>query len=139
MADYRVFFSHGGDDTYIVTDWLKPKLDSTGAKVFVDAGEIQYGDDFRQVILDELARCDELVVLLTESSLRRPWVTAEISAMLVRGKRIVAVRYGPRELELQQLGVLSLLGTNKLLKLSEFDIGIYTEQLRARVEASANE
>lgn len=137
MAEYREFFSHGGDDTYIVTDLLRPKLAETGAEVFVDAGEIQYGDDFRGQILDEIGRCDELVVLLTASSLRRPWVAAEIGAMLVRGKRIVTIIYGPSETELQDLGELSLLGTNKLLELNDF--GIYVEQLRARVEASANE
>lgn len=137
MADYGVFFSHGGDDTYIVTDLLQPKLAATGATVFVDAGEIEYGDDFRRQILDEIGRCDELVVLLTASSIRRPWVAAEIGAMLVRGKRIVAIIYGPSETELQDLGVLSLLGTNKLLELNDFDI--YVEQLRGRVEASADE
>jgi hypothetical protein len=33
---YRLFFSHGGDDTYVVHHFLKPKLEDTGATVFLD-------------------------------------------------------------------------------------------------------
>ena len=132
MIPYRVFFSHGGDDTYVVKQFLKPKVEGSGAAVFLDAGAIAYGDDFRQLILSELANCDELLVLFTKSSLRRPWVLAEIGATLIRAKRIVAIRYGPSESELQELGVLSLLGTNNLLQMDDFDE--YVSQLTSRVE-----
>lgn len=133
MRAYRLFFSHGGDDTYVVEHFLKPKVESSGAKVFLDAGQIQYGDDFRQMILEELSQCEELLVLFTRSSLRRPWVLAEIGATLIRSKRIVAITYGPTEAELQKLGVFSLLGTKSLLKIEDFDN--YINQLYARVKA----
>jgi TIR domain len=131
MTPYRIFFSHGGDDTFIVKEFLRPKVESSGASVFVDAGRIEYGDDFREVIFKELSRCDELLVLLTPSSLQRPWVIAEIGAILVRGKRVVAIRYGPTESELQNLGVLSPLGTKSLLRMDDFDE--YVKQLTRRV------
>lgn len=131
MTPYRIFFSHGSDDTFIVKEFLRPKVESSGASVFVDAGRIEYGDDFREVIFQELSCCDELLVLLTPSSLQRPWVIAEIGAILVRGKRVVAIRYGPTENELQNLGVLSLLGTKSLLRMEEFDE--YVKQLTRRV------
>jgi hypothetical protein len=134
MASYQVFFSHGGDDTYVVEQFLKPKVEQSGAAVFLDAGAITYGEDFRQTIISELAQCDELLVLFTKSSLRRPWVLAEVGATLIRDKRIVAIRYGPSESELQESGVLSLLGTNHLLQLDEFDD--YVLQLTSRVENS---
>lgn len=133
MSPYRLFFSHGGDDTYVVEHFLKPKVERSGAIVFLDAGQIQYGDDFRQLILEELAQCEELLVLFTKSSLSRPWVLAEIGATLIRRKRIVAITYGPTETELQQLGVLSLLGTNSILNLEDFDN--YVNQLHSRVRA----
>ena len=133
MKPYRLFFSHGGDDVYVVEHFLKPKVENSGASVFLDAGQIQYGDDFRQAILAELAQCEELLVLFTRSSLRRPWVLAEVGATLIRSKRIVAITYGPTEGELQELGVLSLLGTKNLLKLEDFDS--YVNQLHARVKA----
>ena len=129
---YRVFFSHGGEDTYIVEEFLKPKVVDSGATVFLDAGRIEYGDNFRDLILKELSTCDELLVLLTKSSLLRPWVIAEVGATLIRDKRIVAITYGPSETELQKLGILSLLGTNTLLILDDFDN--YIQQLKKRVQ-----
>jgi hypothetical protein len=131
MAPYRIFFSHGSDDTFIVKEFLKPKVESSGASVFLDAGLIEYGDDFREIIFRELSLCDELLVLLTPSSLQRPWVIAEIGATLVCSKRVVAIRYGPTESELQGLGILSLLGTKSLLRMEDFDE--YVKQLTRRV------
>ena len=55
MRPYRIFFSHGGDDTFIVKEFLKPKVVGSGATVFLDSGQLAYGDDFRQIILTELA------------------------------------------------------------------------------------
>jgi hypothetical protein len=133
MRPYRLFFSHGGDDTGIVESFFKPQLESSGAVVFVDAGSIEYGDDFRKCILSELARCHELLVFLTQAAVRRPWVMAEVGAVLVRKKRIIALTYGPDESKLQKLGILSLLGTTRLLQIEKFDR--YVIQVQRRVEA----
>jgi hypothetical protein len=133
---YRVFFSHGGGDTYIVNNFLRPRVEGSGARVFVDAGEIRYGDDFRRTVLDELDRCHELLVLLTPTSVERPWVFAEIGAALVRGVRVVVLQYGVTEERLHALGILSLLGTNKLLVLDNFDN--YVSELKVRVENGRN-
>jgi len=135
-SPYRIFFSHGGEDKYVVEHFLKPKVESSGAAVFLDTGAIKYGDDFRDLILTELRNCDELLVLLTKSSLQRPWVLAEVGATLIRNKRIIAVRYGTSESELQELGVLSLLGTKSLLQLDDFDK--YVSQLISRVKEASN-
>lgn len=129
---YRVFLSHGGEDTYIAQQFFKPKLLASGAEVFVDEGEIIYGEDFRATLLRELAACDELVVLLTPSSVRRPWVFAELGAVVLRQVHVVAIRYGVTEEELRELGILSILGTRRLLVPAECDK--YVEQLRTRVE-----
>lgn len=126
---YRVFFSHGGEDSY-VADILKSRVEASGATVFLDSGAVEYGDDFRQIVLGELARCDELLVLLTPSALKRPWVLAEIGAALTRGIKIIVVVYGPTEAKLQSLGILSLLGPTRLLKLPDFDD--YIRQLGTR-------
>jgi hypothetical protein len=136
MPSYRLFFSHGGDDTFIVREFLRPKVESSGATVFLDAGRLAYGDDFRETILRELSLADEILVLLTPSSIRRPWVFAEIGAMLVRGKRVVAVRYGPSEAELEELGVLPLLGTKTLLRMEDLDE--YVLQLTQRVSKNGD-
>ena len=74
LGGIAFFFSHGGDDRYIVEELLKPKIEASGAVVFVDTENISYGDRYREIIVEELVRCDELLVLITPSSLRRPWV-----------------------------------------------------------------
>lgn len=132
MKSYRVFLSHGGDDTYIVEHILKPKVESSGAIVFLDAGQILYGDNYRELILRELVYCEELLVLFTPSSLRHPWVLAEVDATLIRSKRIVAIRYGLTEAELQELRILSLLGTKSILLSDDFND--YVHQLGRRRE-----
>jgi hypothetical protein len=104
--------------------------------VFVDADDIKYGDDFRRIILDELALCDEFLVLLTHTSIRRVWVMAEIGAALVREVRLVVMRYGISDEELHRSGVLSLLGANSLLPIDGLDK--YLLQLKERVEGKCN-
>lgn len=136
MSEYRLFFSHGGEDTYVVDKFLKPKLEATGALVFVDVGKIQYGDDFRRIILKELKLCDELLVLLTPTSIHRPWVFAELGASLVREIRVVVIRYGITEEQLRLNGVLSLLGTHKFLVMDDFDT--YISELTCRVNGRRN-
>jgi hypothetical protein len=131
---YRLFFSHGGDDTYIAECYLKPTFEKSGAYVFIDAGLIKYGDPFRKQILDEIRACNELIALLTPTSIMRPWIFAEIGAALTRRKRIVAITYGPNEEELNKLGILSLLGDSLLLQLSERNIETYVDQLTGRVK-----
>jgi TIR domain len=128
---YRVFFSHGGEDTYIVNHFFGPKVRASGAEVFIDEGEVSYGDDFRDIVFRQLHICDELLVLLTPSSVKRPWVFAELGAAILRAVHVVAIRYGVSEEELRALGILSILGTKKLLVPAECDR--YVEQLRDRV------
>lgn len=133
IADpYRVFFSHGGEDTFMVEDYFGPKIRASGAEVFVDNGAILYGDDFREEVFQELQRCDELLILLTPSSVKRPWIFAELGASIVRKVRVVAIRYGVSEEDLRTLGVLSILGTSKILLPS--DTARYVDQLRDRVK-----
>ena len=132
MSEYRVFFSHGSGDKYIVENFLSPELEKSGAGVFLDSGEINFGDDYREIIISELKECDELIVFLTQSSKERPWVFAEIGATIIRSKRIVAMIYGTTEEELQKLGILSLLGTSHLLRLDDYEE--YINQLSVRVK-----
>jgi hypothetical protein len=48
---------------------------------------------------------------------------------------VVAVRYGPSEADLHDLGILSLLGNTALLVMEDFDR--YIEQLQRRVAGNS--
>ena len=134
--NYRIFFSHSGRDTYFAENLFQPGVERTGAKLFLDAGEIKYGDDFRSRLLQELELCDELLVFLSASALERPWVFAEIGAAVILNKRIVAIVYDIDEVELQKKGILSILGTNTIMPINRFDD--YLEQLAKRVEEASH-
>ena len=74
----RLFFSHGSEDDFLV-EKLRPDLEQAGAQVFVDHG-MEFGDNFRNIIIPELNQSDEVLVLLTPTSIERAWVMAEIGA-----------------------------------------------------------
>ncbi len=137
FQSYQVFLSHGAGDKYIVEQLLAPKLEKAGVDVFVDRIEIKYGDDFRETIFDELNRSDELLMLLTPTSILRPWVFAELGAAITKEIRVVALVYGVLETELQSMGILSILGTNHFLVIDDFDQ--YLEQLEERINGGGND
>ena len=120
----------------MVTELFRPKVGASGAEVFIDDGEIAYGDDFRDIVFQQLRICDELLILLTPSSIQRPWIFAELGAAIHRDVHVVAIRYGLSEDRLRELGILSILGTKRLLILKDFDK--YVEQLRTRVREKLN-
>lgn len=137
MAKYRVFLSHGSADIDLVTAQLLPAIEHAGAEAFLDERQIAYGDDFRRIILAELQRCNEIVVLLTASSMARPWVCAEIGGSLLARKRIVPVTYGVTEAAMAGAGVLSLFGSTNMMKLDDKQLLKFREQLRRRVGRAA--
>ena len=95
---YRVFFTHGSADNHFVKKYLEPDVAKSGANVFVDVIGVNYGDDFRDTIISELQSCHELIVLLTPTSIQRPWVFAEIGACVIRPEiRIIPINYGVDE------------------------------------------
>jgi hypothetical protein len=132
---YRVFVSHGGADNFIIKH-VAPEIEATGATVFIDKGEIKYGDDFRERIFRELLACNELLILLTPTSVQRPWIFAELGVAISRGIRVVTVVYGVPEIDLQSKGILSLIGTNHYVELNSIEA--YYEELRARVSENSD-
>jgi hypothetical protein len=127
---YRVFISYGSADGVLVNELLVPKLKEAGATVFLDFN-VEHGDDFHDQIFTELARCHELCVLLTPTSVLRPWVFAEIGAATLRKLWIVALVYGVSETKLQSKGITSLLGTHRPVTLDHMPR--YVLELKRRI------
>ena len=91
---YRVFISHATTDQWIAKV-LCEKLQSVGADTFRDDRDIKGGDVIPEEIRLELKRCNELLVLLTPTSVGRTWVHLEVGAVWSRSKkvRIVSILY----------------------------------------------
>lgn len=127
---YRIFLSHGHGDNYLTEKLIKPKLIAAGAVVFVDL-DLEGGADFRARVFDELSVADELCVLLTPTSVKRPWIYAELGVAIHRDITVVSLIYGV-EKKLSKKGILSLLGTHLYLQFDELDK--YLQQAAARIE-----
>lgn len=77
-----VYLAHATEDK----DLAKPLADGLverGIPVWYDNWEIGYGDSLRRKMEQGLGDCTHFVVLLTETSIGKPWVNEEIDAGLM--------------------------------------------------------
>ena len=135
-SDWLVFVSHAGTDTWVVSR-MAEKIETLGAKVFLDEAHINIGEDFEERILYALDQANELLVLLTPWSLTRPYVWAEIGAAWGKRTPIIGVLYGltPEELH-GQAGVPILLKRSDLIDINDFDR--YLSELQSRIQMAAD-
>ena len=134
MADYLVFVSHSGMDTWVARQVSQQCL-RVGAKTFLDEAQIGVGADFEEAIRDVMDEASELLVLVTPWALERPYVWLEIGAAWNRRIPIIGVLHGISAADLQaKEGVPMLLKKRNLIDINSIDR--YFEELRARVESS---
>jgi TIR domain len=93
----KIFISHASADTDIAVA-LQGWIDTTflgGVSVFVssDGRSISPGDDWRGKIKEALREADIALVICTESSLARPWLSFEAGAAWMRGAKVVPLYY----------------------------------------------
>ena len=97
----------------------------------MDEAEISVGADFEEDILAFLNKADELVILLTPWSLKRPYVWAEVGASWARGIPIIVLLLGLSTAEFQaKPGVPVFLKKRNLIQLNEIDT--YLKELKQR-------
>lgn len=93
----RVFLCHGGEDKSLARQ-IATDLQTAGIETFFDEWEIRSGDSLRQKIDEGLVGCTHFIVLLTPTSIERPWVKVEMDAGFVRKvsgqARFIALRAG---------------------------------------------
>jgi hypothetical protein len=127
-----VFVSHASADGYVARK-LADDIRGTGATCFLDAVDVEAGDEIAGRIQDGLANCSELVVLLTPASKDRRWVWIEIGGAWVQGKRVVGVVEGTSvEALLAEPDLPIVIRQTSLVHIN--DVETYLRQLRARVE-----
>jgi hypothetical protein len=111
-------------------------LENIGVEAFLDVYDIHVGDDFRQIILTQIRACDEVLVLLTPTSIERAWVPAELGIAIDRDKRIVGIRYGVTLEELHERGLVSLIGDAYIIPLD--DVEQYVKAVTVRAKGGRN-
>jgi TIR domain-containing protein len=128
---WLVFISHAGTDTWVAKQ-ISKEIEACGAKTFLDEVNISVGEDFEDSILRALDQANELLVLLTPWSLKRPYVWAEIGAAWIKRMPVIGVLHGltPEELNVQS-GIPLILKRRDLINLNDLDQ--YLSELAERV------
>lgn len=93
----RLFLSHAADDATfanVLTDKLRASKASL--KIFVASrpGDISSGEEWLARIGKELQEADAYVVLLTPTSVKRPWIWFESGAAWMTGRGLIPVTAG---------------------------------------------
>lgn len=93
----RAFLSYAWED-WELAEQLANALQSKGIETWWAQWEINAGDSLRQKIDQGLSECTHFLVLLTPTSITKPWVNQEMDAGLVRkleeAARFIPVRHG---------------------------------------------
>ncbi len=93
----KVFLSYTTADQALARR-IAEALMAQGIETWWDQWEIRAGDSLRQKIDQGLGSCTHFVVLLTDTSIKKPWVNAEMDAAFVRRLndqcRLIPLRHG---------------------------------------------
>jgi hypothetical protein len=131
---YRVFVSHGSDDSWIAAQIARCIRD-LGADTFLDETSIPKGANFKQTIHREIASSNEVIALFTPWSAKRSWVWIEIGAAWGQDKPVVAVFHGMGLGDLEESGQgKGMLEDINVLQLN--NIELYLTQLANRVNGA---
>jgi len=132
MSEYKVFVSHGSDDSWLAGQIAK-EIKEAEAEPFLDETHIPKGANFKKRLHEEIADSSELLALFTPWSMKRSWVWIEIGAAWIREIPIVAVFYGMSVNDLEESGQgKAILEDINILALNEFTT--YLKELASRVE-----
>ena len=80
----RVFICHASEDKTVARQ-LAQAMTRLGADVWFDEWVIKVGDSIVEKINDALGTVSHLIVLLSKTSVTRPWVKKELSSALIQG------------------------------------------------------
>jgi hypothetical protein len=125
---YRVFISHATADKEIAR-MIGDRIDTIpGTATFRDDRDIGGGESIPGAIRAAIRRCDQLLVLMTPTSITRPWVLLEIGMAYGQRKLIVPICYNAGA------DAIDLLAMMRAYPLD--DLESYLNDLRRRVKRS---
>lgn len=132
MGKYRVFISHGSDESWIATQ-VGRRIEELGGEAFLDELHIPKGANIKEIIHREIKGSNELVALFTPWPSRRSWLWIEIGAAWAQDKPVVAVFYRMQLEDLEANGQgKGILEDINVVQLNEIEL--YLRQLATRVD-----
>ena len=98
MAKKKIFISHIGEESEIAKNFKEDILSYTnrGVEIFVSSDEesIYAGDDWEDMVKTNIKDCDMMLVIVSQKSLNRPWISFETGAAWVRGIKPIPICHG---------------------------------------------
>lgn len=87
MTSYDVFISHANKDKVDYVDELKASLEKLKIKIFYDKESLEWGDDWKQRILDGVKESEFAIIVISGNFFDREWTEKELNELLNRQNR----------------------------------------------------
>lgn len=91
--EYDLFLSHASMDKILFVEDLKRTLDQLGISIFYDKDSIDWGDNWKDKILEGVAKSEFAIIVISENFFGREWTEKELSDFLERqnssGQKII--------------------------------------------------
>lgn len=90
---YDVFISHANADKQSYVDELKKSLDKLNIKIFYDKDTLEWGDNWKDKILEGVDKAEFAIIVISENFFGREWTEKELGEFLNRqnknGQKII--------------------------------------------------
>ena len=87
IPEYDVFISHANSDKEELVEDLYKSLNKLGIKIFYDKETIEWGDNWKEKILNGVKKAEFAIIVISENFFGREWTEKELSELLTRQNR----------------------------------------------------
>lgn len=87
LPEYDVFISHANKDKEELIEELYHSLDMLGIKIFYDKESLEWGDNWKERILNGVKKAEFAIIVISENFFDREWTERELSELLNRQNR----------------------------------------------------
>lgn len=84
LPEYDVFISHANSDKEDLIEELYQSLSMLGVKIFYDKESLEWGDNWKDKILNGTKRAEFAIIVISENFFDREWTERELSEFLNR-------------------------------------------------------
>lgn len=81
---YDVFLSHANKDKLDIVDELNSSLEKLGIKIFYDKKSLEWGDKWKERIIDGTQKAEFAIIVISENFFEREWTEIELKSFLSR-------------------------------------------------------
>lgn len=104
---YDVFISHANADKATYVDELKISLDKLKVRIFYDKDTIEWGDNWKNKILEGVKKAEFAIIVISENFFDREWTEKELNDFLNRQNRngqkiILPILHGITTIQLKE-------------------------------------